>query len=621
VASRTRRPLAALAVLILAISASAPVSAASPSIRAADAAAPGGRFIVIWRDGAPARMSVPGVRRTVASASSQRSVVIAGPGQSAAVGRALRNDPRVLAVVPDAVVKASGWPNNADPSDPLYAEQTDLEQIGVPDAWRTTTGDPDVVVAVIDTGVDLDHPDLAGLTVTAPRNEIWNSTDVADGYGHGTHVAGTIVARTDNETGIAGIAPDVTLMPVKVLDDSGFGSFSDVLDGVDWARTNGADIINLSLGGALTPEQVALIQPTFTAARSAGILVVAAAGNSGTPFMEYPAGLNGVVSVAAVDGDDMHAEFSTFNRAVDISAPGVDTLSTLFGDYERVSGTSMATPHVAGVAALVWSDRPNLNVAKLEAILRTSAVDLGDPGRDNLFGSGRVDAAAALDAPVPSPLPDLEPAPGPTDPFELAFTSPDHAIRQSSRQFTVAFTANSEIFDGLLVRFAWRLVNRTCPDLFYPIVDYAVMPLTSPQTQALPAGFCYRYEALAMDVEGRIADVLSESVTILDTVRPTIRSRTPRANATNVARSTSIRVLFSEPVRNVSATSLRLKNLTTGLWVSTRVTYSPSTRMATIDPNLSMLRGNRYAVYATSRIRDLSGNTLAATNWSFRTQR
>jgi subtilisin family serine protease len=621
VASRVRRLVSVLAVLILAITAFAPGAAASSGIRVSDAAAPGGRLIVLWRDGAPDRLGIAGVRRTEASRTQQRSVVVAASGQAGQVAAALRRDPRVLAVVPDAKVKALGWPNDGEPSDPLYPEQTDLGQIGVPGVWPSTTGKPSVVVAVIDTGVDLDHPDLAGVAVVAPRDEMWNNEDVTDLNGHGTHVAGTIFAQTDNETGIAGIAPDATLMPIKVLDEFGFGSFSDVLDGVDWARTHGADIINLSLGGSLAPEQVALMQPTFTAARSAGILVVAAAGNTGAPFMSYPAGLNGVVSVGAVDQDDVIADFSSFNRAVDISAPGVDTLSTTFGDYEYFSGTSMASPHVAGVAALIWSERSGLNVEKLEAVLRTSSVDLGAPGRDNYYGSGRVDAAAALDAPVPNPLPDLEPAPGPTDPFTITFTSPTAPVRQTSRNFRVSWTTSYEVFDGYLVRIAWRLVNNKCPSFYSQYHSYVIMPLVGPRNQTLATGFCYRYVALAIDTEGRIADALSYAVTVLDLTRPAITSRNPRANATNVGQARDVKVVFSEQVKGISASTLRLKNLTTGRWVNAKVTYSASTRTATIDPTLLMYRGNRYAVYATSGIRDLAGNRLAATNWSFRTAR
>jgi subtilisin family serine protease len=220
------------------------------------------------------------------------------------------------------------------------------------------------------------------------------------------------VAEADNAEGVAGIAPASTLMPITVDDGQGGITLSDMLDAVDWAREHGADVINLSLGGMLSPEQAALSQPTFTAAREAGILTVAAAGNDAIPFRMYPAGFAGVVSVVAVDGADEVAEFSNFGKTIDIAAPGVDLYSTIIGGgYERWSGTSMASPHVAGVAALVRAARPGLVVDELEAVLRASAVDLGEPGWDEVYGDGRVDAAAALDAPVPDPIPVLDPPP------------------------------------------------------------------------------------------------------------------------------------------------------------------------------------------------------------------
>src|SRR5262249_33044863 len=155
-------------------------------------------------------------------------------GHAAAVAQALRADPRVLLVVPDAKLRVSDWPDAGNPSDPQFGSQGDLAQIHVPDAWHTTRG-AGVVVAVIDTAVDLTHPDLDGVTVVDPRDMIYNSSDVHDVEGHGTHVAGTIVAETNNGVGIAGIAPDASLMPIKVSeDDSPFMSLSDVLDGVDW---------------------------------------------------------------------------------------------------------------------------------------------------------------------------------------------------------------------------------------------------------------------------------------------------------------------------------------------------------------------------------------------------
>ena len=618
-----RRLTALLLALALGLVTAIPVAAATSPVRAADAAAPGGRFIVAWRGQAPSRISISGVRRTVASRAGQRSIVVAKSGEAAKVGAALRADPRVLFVVPDAVVKASAWPADGAPSDSFYAEQEDLEQVRVPQVWPTTIGDPSVVVAVIDTGVDLTHPDLVGANVVAPRNEVWNNTDVTDDNGHGTHVAGTILAQTDNATGIAGIAPGASLMPIKVLDESGMGFFSDILDGVDWARTHGADVINLSLGGILEPAQVALIQPTFTAARAAGILVVAASGNSGSPIMEYPAGLNGVVSVAAVDATDLQADFSTFNRGVDISAPGVDILSTTAGDYEEFSGTSMASPHVAGVAALIWSARPSLGAAELEAVLRAAAVDLGDPGRDNVYGSGRLDAEAALAEAVPSPLPDLEPAPGFTDPLTITFTSPAVPRTQASRSVNVAWTTSHPVIDGIVLRLSWRLVNGNCPDPETTSYDDAwFLDFASPiHETGLPAGFCYRWDAIAIDEEAQLAETLSERVSIVDRISPTIKSRTPKSGATGVSTRTSVKVVFSEPVRGVSGSTLRLKNLTTGLLVRAKVTYKASTRTATINPNKSMFHGHRYAVVVLRGIKDPSGNRLAPTSWSFRTSR
>lgn len=623
--SRFRRSATILVALALAMVGIPTVASATPGVRAADSAAPGGRLVVVWRERAPLKLTLAGVRMNRASPGSQRSVVTASAGRAGQVAASLRADPRVIAVVPDAVVHASGWPADGPPSDSLYGQQEDLAQIHVPEVWPTTTGDPSVVVAIIDTGVDLSHPDLAGVTVVSPRNETFNNTDVTDVIGHGTHVAGTIFARTNNATGIAGIAPNSALMPIKVLDGAGSGFFSDVLDGVDWARTHGADVINLSLGAALTAEQIALFQPTFSAARAAGILVVAAAGNSGNPLMYYPAGLIGVVSVAAVDASDVQADFSTFNRAVDISAPGVETLSTVptaddpIG-YERFSGTSMASPHVAGVAALVWANRPSLGVAQLEAVLRASATDLGTPGRDDHYGSGRVDAAAALVAPVPSPLPDLDPAPGPSGPFTVAFTAPVAPVSQLSTTFTVAWTTSHEAIDGLLVRLFWPLGRGgACPgeDQFS---DYVILPFVNPtEDTGLEPGFCYRYEVLAIDENSEFGDVISAPITILDHTRPTIQSRTPKPGASHVPGKSSPRVVFSEPVNGVSATTLRLKNVATDKWVKIKVTYDARTSTATIDPVLWMFPGRRYAIYATTGIHDGSGNHLLATHWSFTT--
>ena len=466
-----RSRFALLVGLSLAIGLAAPAMAAGPTARwAADAAAGDGRLIVVWKSAAPTTLHLAGVASTTSMARPMRSVVTAQAGKAAAVAASLRADPRVLTVVPDARLSLLDWPADGSPSDPLYAQQGDLAQIDVPDAWHTTTGDPSVVVAVIDSGVDLSQPDLDGVHVVDARNVVWNNADVTDDDGHGTHVTGTIVAETNNGLGMAGIAPGSTLMPIKVADSDGFIALSDVLDAVDWAREHGADVINLSLGGTLTPEQVELAQPTFTAARDAGILTVAASGNDGNAVRMYPASFNGVVSVSAVDSTDTIADFSSTGRAVDLAAPGVDLLSVAAGGgYVRESGTSMAAPHVTGVAALVRAARPGLDVDELEAVLRASAVDLGTPGHDTLYGDGRVDAAAALVEPVPDPIPDLDP-PAPLPPITVAFIAPATKVSQTGSTYTVKLAITGEVADSIALVASWNQVNGKCQTSKQPII-------------------------------------------------------------------------------------------------------------------------------------------------------
>jgi subtilisin family serine protease len=610
--------LAALLALTLAFGAAAPVSAAGPTARqSADAAAYRGRLIVVWKESTPAALHIPGVKAMRTAERPHRSVVTAEHGQARSVAAALRADPRVLAVVPDAPMTLQDWPADGAPSDTLYGSQADLAQIGVPDAWQTTRGDPSVVVAVIDSGVDLTHPDLDGVPVVAPHDTYWNNADVTDEVGHGTHVTGTILAETDNATGIAGIAPASTLMPIKVADDQGGLSFSDILDGVDWAREHGADIINMSLGGSLTPEQVALGQPTFTAARDAGILMVAAAGNESTDIRMYPASFVGVVSVSAVDSTDHLADFSNTGKAVDLAAPGVDLVSTVpGGGYESHSGTSMASPHVAGVAALVWAARPGLAVDELEAVLRASAVDLGDPGHDPSYGDGRIDAAAALVAPVPDPLPNLEP-PALLPALTITFTAPATTVRQTGSTYEVHLTTNHPVSDSIAFLGAWPMVRGVCNLAAQPTVtDLEFGPVI--QLTGLRPGFCYEVAAIAVDEDGNFAEAESPSIDILDLTVPRIISRSPASGASNVSRSANVRVRFSELV-TATGSNVRLRNLHTGLIVRVRFSWSAATNTATLDPRLLMYPHTHYRIEILASLYDRGGNRVRPTTSTFTT--
>ncbi|MEU4163766.1 S8 family peptidase [Actinoplanes sp. NPDC026670] len=290
-----------------------------------------------------------------------------------------------------------------DDNDEYRGDQWDLDKISVPSAWEESTGS-EVVVAVIDTGVDGAHPDLAG-NVLAGYDAIDDTEGGdTDGNGHGTHVAGTVAAVAGNGEGIAGVAPDAKILPIKVLDADGSGYTSDTAEGIVWAADNGAQVINLSLGSDSSTDAE---EAAVAYALEKGVTVVAAAGNEreeGSPT-SYPAAYDGVIAVAATDADDEIAEYSNRGDYVDVAAPGSGIISTYPSDlsddgsgYAELSGTSMASPHVAAVAALLKAVNPDLTPDDVQNALEQSAVDLGEDGFDEDFGHGRIDAAAALEA-------------------------------------------------------------------------------------------------------------------------------------------------------------------------------------------------------------------------------
>jgi subtilisin family serine protease len=251
----------------------------------------------------------------------------------------------------------------------------------------------DVVVAVLDTGV-APHPELAAALVPGQNftDSPGGALDATDRHQHGTHVAGTVGADAGSD--VEGVAPGVRIMPVKVLGDDGRGWSDWTANGIIWATDHGADVINMSLSGTgYSSVQASAV----TYARSKGVTVIAAAGNDNTSAPRYPAADAGVIGVSAVDEVDAKADFSNYGSYVDVAAPGVDILSTYFtGSYAYMSGTSMAAPHVAGVAALVEAAAPGLTPEEVEEVLTGTAIDLGPAGRDDVFGSGRVDALLAV---------------------------------------------------------------------------------------------------------------------------------------------------------------------------------------------------------------------------------
>ncbi len=288
-------------------------------------------------------------------------------------------------------------------NDPRRGEQWGLDLVESDAAHATATG-AGAVIAVVDSGAQADHPDLAG-QVLPGHDFVQDDGTPQDGNGHGTHVSGIALALEGNGVGVSSVAPGAKLLPVRVLDDEGAGTSEDVAAGIDWARTHGADVINLSLGsevpivGAMGGDD---IDAAIRRALAAGIVVVAAAGNNGVPVCEQPAASEGLLCVGAVDKRKQRSVFSSFGNGLGVVAPGgsllggdEDVLSTVPpSTYDYYAGTSQAAPHVAGVAALLVGEGLQGQSA-VRRILDT-ATDLGPAGDDPEYGYGLVNARAAV---------------------------------------------------------------------------------------------------------------------------------------------------------------------------------------------------------------------------------
>lgn len=304
------------------------------------------------------------------------------------------------------------------PSDTLYGYQWALNNprtagstaridIHAPEAWAMTTGAPDLLIAIIDSGIDYTHEDLndGRVRTDIDKDYVNKDDDALDDNGHGTHVAGTIAAAGNNAIGISGILWQAQLLPLKVCDEGGSCSIDAISSAIHYAADQGARVINMSLGSSSCSETLeAAIDYAYF---EKGVVVVAAAGNDNN-LVGYPAAYEPVLAVGALDRHGKRAYFSSYGEALDLVAPGVRIFSTVPNNgYETFSGTSMASPHVAGVAGLLLAQRPTLTNHEVRAILTASADDLGEVGRDRQYGYGLVDAVRALESatPVAAPVP------------------------------------------------------------------------------------------------------------------------------------------------------------------------------------------------------------------------
>ncbi len=365
------------------------------------------------------------------------AVVVSLPAQAV---NAMRANPDVLAIEPDEPRYLS---NQTVPYgvDAIQARNIwDANFDGLIDAGAPTGAGR--TICIIDSGIQRNHEDFQGVNIIGGYPAGWDT----DNYGHGTHVAGTIAAM-NNAVGVVGVTPGtVSLYILKVFGDTGGWTYASTLvDAAYRCRDAGANIITMSLEGAnfSSIENYAFNQLY----NDYGILSVAAAGNSGGTAYAYPASYEAVISVGAVDQNKVVASFSRRNDRVELVAPGVSVYSTYKNNsYANMSGTSMATPHVAAAAALVWSANPSWTNAQIRQALSSSAQDLGEPGRDNAYGYGLVQAQSALTA--LGGAASTPPAPN---------TPPVATFNFSCTDLTCAFDAGASYDpDGSLVSYAWN---------------------------------------------------------------------------------------------------------------------------------------------------------------------
>jgi thermitase len=456
-------------------------------------------------------------------------------GNVAAKIRALSKNPNIIYAEPDYIVKAELVPN-----DPLYKDQYAHPYVKTPGAWDVTTGSSDVVVAVLDTGVKITHPDLLGRGVPG-YDFVNNDNDPDDDGGHGTNVAGVVAANGNNEIGVAGMDWQVKIMPIKVLNFDGAGYHSDIINGVVWATDNGADVINMSFGGGGTTAFHDAIKYSY----GRGVVLVGSIGNSGQVTYYSPSVYEEVIAVGSVY-EDVKSDFSTYGTHLEVVAPGQGIYTTAISTsgYLRPKGTSFSAPQVAGLASLILAVNPDLTNEQVRAIIRETAVDIGDPGWDELTGYGKINAEAAVKK-AQGTGGETPPPPPPAD-----TTAPTTSITSPTAGTTVAgaVSVNVDAKDNVGVTKVELLVNSKV------YASSTVSPYNfSWDTKGLTNG-TYSLTSKAYDTAGNIGTSTAVSVNVnnttatpIDDISPTVSITNPRDGST-VSKRVSIQVSATDNV-------------------------------------------------------------------------
>lgn len=436
------------------------------------------------------------VKRLKVSAGARDSVI-----------EALEKNPKVEFAEPNFLAEATFEPN-----DPYYVSGTQWapKKIAANLAWDTTIGSSSVVVSVVDTGADFNHPDLTGKLI-AGYDYVNNDADPQDDQGHGTHVSGIVGAVTNNGIGVAGIGYETRMLAVKVLNSSGSGYYSWVANGIIYAADNGAKVINLSLGGS---SDSSTLRSAVDYAYNKGVLLVAAAGNSASSSRFYPAAFPNVMAISSTDVNDNLSGFSNYGSYISVSAPGSSVYSTVWtssgSTYSYKSGTSMATPHVAAIGGLLLAQDGTRINSYLRSIIESSADDLGDSGWDQYFGHGRVNAYRAVTGQWPTPTPSPFPTPTPTPiPTPTPSPSPSPTPTPTPLVISNVYASNISINSAFInwttsapgtsqVQYGLSRKNLTFPTLIDPmlVTTHAVL-LTNLQRNTQ-----YFYQVWSKDANG-----------------------------------------------------------------------------------------------------------------------
>ncbi|WP_433158980.1 S8 family serine peptidase [Kribbella sp. CA-247076] len=530
---------------------------------------------------------------------------------------------------------------SATPNDWLYTNyQKYLPNVRVNQAWDLSRSAGSQTVAVLDTGVDAGHPDLAGHLLSG-YNTFNTALPPTDGDGHGTAVTGIIAAGTSNTIGIAGVAWNAQVRPVKVLDDNGEGSDANVINGINWAVRNGARVINMSLGG---DGDNPILHTAIKNAVAQGVVLVAASGNSGLSAPHYPAAYPEVLSVGATNWYGALTEFSTYGDTVDIAAPGYNITSTApraktppgYDPYWLgLSGTSFSSPIVAGVAALVRNKWPSFTPAQVMARLKATARDAGPRGIDPYFGAGMLDAYAALGGRWTTDFP-VAGADGNDQPARAtaltlpATASSTFAVEGDVDWYVVESTAARNLKVSLTgppynldyaVNIGPRVevYNADLESLATAVNPYpstSNVPLTATAEVSVAAG--RTYIAVRNDNGSRDTRKYTLSVTEDDTggtdpeADYPVRDVAPANLSAGAPVATKPSVTFARPVvaASVTASTVRLVNGKTGSTVGAAVAYDEATKKAELTPTAPLLDNQPYRI-VVSGVAEAGGTALA----------